>query len=224
MARVAKSPKAMQLFKGGLNDINKNPHLQQLGNGCCEVVPAIDQDRLNATINPENAQIHSRPFGNRLYWQFSEHDDSTRAKIVKHLNEHGVGAELEVSVIPTFGFLYSVNVAVLAEEDGLTFELVTRNGTELPAGQVHKVIETDGADNCGVGRVLEAGDLADFGALDGASRVHVVAVSDTGGEFALDADVLILRVKTVPADGVKGRFDLRVHSNTVATGRSEAGL
>jgi len=224
MARVAKSAKAFQVFRGGLNDLNKNPWIQQLGNGCCEAAPVVDQDRLNATVNPENALVHSRPFGNRLYWQFSEHDDSTRAKIVKHINTHGVGAELEVIVIPTFGFLYSVHVAVLAEEADLTFELVTRNGTELPSAQVHKVIETDGANNCGVGRELEAGDLADFGALDGASRVHVIAVSDTGGEFALDADVLILKVKTVPADGVVGNFDIRIHSNTVAAGRSEAAL
>lgn len=215
----------MQVFRGGLNDLNKNPWIQQLGNGCCEAAPVVDQDRLNPTINPENAHVHSRPFGNRLYWQFSEHDDSTRAKIVKHINTHGVGAELEIIVIPTFGFLYSVHVAVLAEEADLTFELVTRNGTELPAGQVIKVIETDAGATCGgVTREQEDGDLADLGALDGATRVHTIAISDKGGEFALDADVLILKVKTVPADGVVGNFDIRVHSNTVAGGRSEAAM
>ena len=223
MARNAKSAKAYQLFRGGLNDLSKNPWIQNLGNGCCEVAPAIDQDRLNATIHSENALVHTRPMGHRDYWQFGEHDDSTRAKIVKHINTAGVGAILEILVVPTFAFLQSVHIVALAEETGLVFEVVTRNGTELPSGQVIKVEETDAGEGCGeVARVQSAGDLAAVGALGNASRVHTIAVSDQGGEFALEADVIQLKVKSLPAEGVKGYFDLRVHATYFAVGRSEA--
>ena len=223
MARVSKSEKAKQLFRGGLNDLSKNPWIQQMGNGCCEVAPSIDQDRLNPTINPENANIHTRPFGNRDYWQFSEHDDTTRANVVKWINEVGVGAQLEIMVIPTFSLLYSVQVVTMAEEAGLVFELKTRNGTVLPSGQQIKVLETDSGDGCGeVARVKSAADAASIGPLEGANRVHNLFVTGQGGEFALEADVLILEVVSLPADPVKGYFDLRVHANYVAPGRSEA--
>lgn len=223
MARIAKTEKAMQLFRGGLNDLSKNPWLQNIGFGCCDPVHKIDQDRLPPTVNPENAQIHSRPFGNRLFWQFSEHDDSTRAQIVRHLNEVGVGAQLEIIVIPTFSLTHSVHTVTLAEETDLVFELKTRNGTELPSGQLIKVSETDSGDGCGeVARVQAAADPAEIGPLDGASRVHNLFVSDKGGEFALEADVLVLEVVSVPAGGIKGNFDIRVHTNAIAPGRSES--
>lgn len=223
MARVPKSENAKQLFKGGLNSLSKNPWIQQLGNGCCEVAPAIDQDRLNPTVNPENALVHTRPFGNRDYWQYSEHDDTTRRQIVAHINDIGVGAQLEIIVVPTFSLLYSVHVVAMAEEAGLVFELKTRNGTALPDGQEIKVLETDSGNGCGeVARVEDAADAAVLGPLEGASRVHNLFVSGQGGEFALNADVLILEVVAVPAEPVKGYFDLRVHANYVAPGRSEA--
>jgi hypothetical protein len=223
MARNAKSAKAYQLFRGGLNDLSKNPWIQNLGNGCCEAAPAIDQDRLNPTINPENALVHTRPFGNRDHWQFGEHDDTTRARIVKHINTNGVGAQLEVLVLPTFSLLYTVHVVTFAEEAGLVFELKTRNGTALPSGQEIKISETDSGDGCGeVARVQTAADAAALGELGGASRVHNLFVSGQGGQFALEADVLILEVKSLPADGVKGYFDLRIHANYIAPGRSES--
>lgn len=223
MTYVAKDAKAKQVFRGGLNDLSKNPWIQQLGNGCCEAAPAIDQDRLNRTINPENALVHTRPFGNRDHWQFSEHDDSTRRKIVQWINDNGVGAQLEIMVIPTYSLLYSVQVVTMMEEAGLVFELKTRNGTLLPSGQLIRVEETDGADGCGeVARVQSAADPANIGVLNGATRAHDLFVTGIGGEFALDADVLILEVVSLPAGGVKGFFDLRVHANYVAPGRSEA--
>lgn len=223
MARTAKSAKAVQLFRGGLNDLSKNPWIQNLGNGCCEVAPTVDQDRLNPTINPENALVHTRPFGNRDHWQFGEHDDTTRRNIVRHINEKGVGAQLEVLVLPTFSLLHTVHVVTLAEETGLVFELKTRNGTTIPDGQKIKVSETDGGEGCGeVARVQGAADETTLGELGAAHREHNLFVSGQGGEFVLEADVLILEVKSLPADGVKGNFDIRIHANYVAPGRSEA--
>lgn len=223
MAFTAKSSKALQSFRGGLNSLAKNPWIQNLGNGCCEVAPVIDQDRLNRTIHAENALVHSRPFGNRLHWQFGELDDTTRRQIVAHINTQGVGAQLEIIVIPTFAFVHSIHTVTLAEETGLVFELKTRNGTPIPSDQEIKVSETDAGDGCGeVARVKAAADKANIGALDGASRVHNIFVAANGGEFSLDSDVIILEVKSLPADGVKGFFDILVHNTTVAAGRSEA--
>ena len=223
MARVPKSDMAMQLFAGGEADLSKNVWVQNLGNCCCGEVPTIDQDRLNPTINPENALIHTRPFGNRMAWHYGDIDDSQRRRIVKHINTKGVGAQLEILTLPTFGLLYSVQVVTLAEETGLVFEMKTRNGTVIPSGQQIKVSESDGVDTCGeVTRVKGTADKAALGVLDTANRVHDLFVSGTGGEFILDADVIILEVKSLPADGVKGEFDLLVHINYVAPGRSEA--
>ena len=203
MARNPKSAKAVQLFRGGRNDIQKNPWVQNLGFGCCDPSPVVDVDRLNPTINPENALVHSRPFGNRLHWRFSEHDDTTRANIVAHINRIGVGAQLEVLVIPTFAFWHSLHVVTLAEEAGLTFNLRTRNGTVIPTSQTIRVTETDSGNGCGeVARVqTNAASPSGIGGLSGATRVHNIFVDGNGGQFALEADVLILEVAALPASG-----------------------
>jgi hypothetical protein len=223
MAFVAKDNKTLQVFRGGFNDLSKNPWLQNIGNGCCEPGQTIDQERLPRSLHPENALVHSRPFGNRLHWRFSELDDTTRRQIVAHINSVGVGAKIEVITIPTFAFVHSVHTVTLAEESGLVFELKTRNGTPVPSDQLIKVSETDSGDGCGeVARVQAAADPADIGPLEGASRVHNFFVAGNGGDFALEADVWVLEVVSLPAEGVVGAFDLLVHSTTVAAGRTES--
>lgn len=223
MARIAMGAKAIQVFKGALNALNVNPWLQNIGGECCDPAVSVAQDRLNPTVNPENALVHTRPFGNRDWWQFTALNDTRRAEVVKSINTHGVGAQIELMVIPTFSLLHTVQVVTLAEEAGLTFTLKTRNGTVLPAGQLIKVSETDAAAGCGeVGRVQAAGAWTGIGPLATAHRVHTLGVSDKGGEFALEADVLILEVTALPAGGVVGSFDLLVHANYIAPGRSEA--
>lgn len=221
MARTAKNAKAMQLFRGGLNKLSV--WAEHIGGDCCDAKPTITQDRLNPTINPENALVHTRPFGNRDYMQYSEFNDSKRVEIVKWINDNGVGAQLELLVIPTFSLLSTVEFTVLAEEAGFTFDLKTRNGTVLPAGQLIKVSETEGGAGCGeVARVQAVGGYTGLGALGGATRVMNLGVSDKLGEFALEADVLILEVTALPAAGLKGFFDFRANINYVAPGRSEA--
>lgn len=221
MARVSMGAKALQLFRGGLNKLSL--WAGHIGGACCDPAVTPKIDRLNPTINPENANIHTNPFGHRDYWHFGTLLDSLREQIVRHINAEGVGAQLEVMVLPTFSLLNAVRVDVLAEETGLTFKLKTRNGTVLPTGQLIKVEETEGGDGCGeVSRVQSAGAYTDIGALGGATRVYNMGVSGRGGEFALEADVLILEVTALPAGGVVGYFDLQVHATYTAPGRSEA--
>lgn len=224
MARNAMGAKALQLFRGGLNALAVNPWVQNLGGSCCDPVATVAQDRLNPTINPENALVHTRPIGSRDAWQFSEHADSVRDRIVAHINANGVGTQLEILVIPTFSFLLAAHVVVMAEEAGLTFELKTRNGLALPNDRRIKVAETDSPDGCGpVTRVQTApANLAGLGPLGSATRVHTIGLATDGGKFALEADVLMLEVTAVPAEPVKGFFDIRVYASYATHGRSEA--
>lgn len=222
MARVAMGAKALQVFAGGLNRLSV--WAKHLNDGCCgpDVTPKID--RLNPTINPENALVHTSPYGHRDFWEFANGKVTDREDIIKTINTEGIGAQIELMVIPTFTLLTSVHVAVLAAEPGLAFKLVTRNGTVLPSDQLIKVTETDGGTTCGeVERVQGAADLANIPmTLGAATREHHIGVAGNGGNFALEADVLILEVISVPADPVVGFFNVHVHANYIAPGRSEA--
>lgn len=227
MARVAKGSKDLQIFRGGLDDIARtNIWARHIGGACCAPGVAVDIDRLPPTVNWENANIHTSPLGGRDNLRISQlgGGDTIRREIVDHINKHGVGAQIAVAVLPTFGFLQAVHIVALAGETGLKFKVVTRNGTALPDAQVIKVDELDATGDCsGVQRTKAAGDLAEVGVVTaGQSRTHVIAVAADGGEFILEADELILEVTGVPADGVKGHFDLEVHVSYTGYGRSEA--
>lgn len=236
MARTAMGAKALQLFRGGLNKLSL--WAEHIGGACCDPAVAPKIDRLSPTINPENANVHTNPFGHRDYWHFGTLADSIREQIIRHINTQGVGAQLEVMILPTFCLLNAVRVDVLAEETGLAFTLKTRNGTVLPgtttypdvgeepgapSGQLIKVAETESGSGCGeVARVQSAGAYTGIGALGGATRTYTLGVAGHGGEFALEADVLILEVTALPVGGVLGHFDIQVHATYTAPGRSEA--
>lgn len=233
MARNSMGAKALQLFRGGLNKLSL--WAEHIGGACCDPAVTPKIDRLSPTVNPENANIHTNPFGHRDYWHFGTLHDSLREQIIRHINTEGVGAQLEVMILPTFSLLNAVRVDVLAEETGLAFTLKTRNGTALPgttafpgegaeiSGQLIKVTETEGGSGCGeVTRVQSVGAYTGIGALGGATRTYMMGVAGQGGEFALEADVLILEVTALPVGGVIGHFDIQVHATYTAPGRSEA--
>lgn len=232
MARNPKSANAYQSFRGGRNRLGVWAKFAE--GACCEPGVALDIDRLPATVQWENANIHTSPLGGRNpTWRFSELQSGDRDAIVDHINAIGVGAIIEVQAIPTFALVQSVAVSTFKEETGLAFEVITRNGTALPADQVILVEEQD-AGGCGETtrtRVtttseetgdVDIGDLGDVGTLDGATRSYTIAVSGAG-EFALEADVIALRVTSVPAGGVVGAFDISVDLSYTAPVRSYAG-
>ena len=227
MARTAMGAKAIQLFRGGYNKLPLFANFLSLG--CCgpEVKPVID--RLPCTLNWENANIHTSPLGGRDTWQFSLLNDTERAQVAKAINQGGVGTQLEILAIPTFAFLQNVRVAVIAEEPGLAFTVKTRNGTPLPAGQRFEVTEAwDGECGCAIRTKTDADWLAE-GQTVGELGANVVkkysyAVDGNGGQFALEADVLILEVVSVPAGGVVGVFDLLVDMSYTSNGRSETQI
>ena len=228
MARNPKSANAYQSFRGGRNRLGVWAKFAE--GACCEPGVVLDIDRLPATVQWENANIHTSPLGGRNpTWRFSELQSGDRDAIVDHINAVGVGAIIELQAIPTFALVQSVAVSTFKEETGLAFEVITRNGTALPADQVILIEEQD-AGNCGETtrtRVVDVagddlGDLSAVGTLNGATRSYTLAVSGAG-EFALEADVIALRVTSVPAGGVVGAFDISVDLSYTAPVRSYAG-
>ena len=222
MARTAMNAKAYQVFRGALNKLSV--WAQHLNGACCEPGVTISYDRLNATVNPENANIHTSPFGNRDNWRFSEHADSDRKRIIDWINTNGVGSQIEILVLPSHSFLSYATIKVLAEESGFTFDIKTRNGTVLPAADLIGVTETDGVDCNSVVRAQGSGAYTGLGALSGATRKYVYGAAANGGNFVLDADVVILEVTALPAGGLKGYFDVQVDVTYAAPGRSEATI
>lgn len=222
MARNPKSANAYQSFRGGRNRLGVWAKFAE--GSCCEPGVALDIDRLPATVQWENANVHTNPLGGRNpTWRFSELQSGDREAIIDHINAVGVGAIIELQAIPTFSLVQSVAVSTFKEETGLSFEVITRNGTALPSGQVIRVVEQD-AGSCGEPtRTQTTGDLSDVGDVGGGTRAYDLAVSDTGGEFALEADVIALRVTAVPATGVVGKFDIAVDLSYTAPVRSYAG-
>lgn len=231
MARNPKSTNALQSFRGGRNRLGV--WAKHAEGECCQPGVVLDIDRLPPTVQWENANIHTSPLGGRNpTWRFGELQSGDKEAIIDHINAVGVGAIIELQAIPTFAFVTGVSVSTFAEEVGLAFEVITRNGTPLPADQVILVEEQD-AGGCGEttrtrvtttdvgGNVLDTGDLGAVGTLDGATRSYTIAVSGAG-EFALEADVIALRVTSVPAGGVAGHFDLAVDLSYVSTTRSFA--
>ena len=223
MARVAKAANTVQSFRGGRNRLGVWAKFAE--GSCCEPGVALDIDRLPATVQWENANVHTNPLGGRNpTWRFSELQSGDAQEIVDLINTAGVGAVIELQAIPTFAFVTGVAVTTHKEETGLTFEVITRNGTPLPNDRVIHVEETDPGANCGgPARTIAVGSLDSVGALGGATRAYEIAHEGAGGSFALEADVIALRVVTVPAGGVvNGTFDIAVDLSYTSTVRSNA--
>lgn len=130
-------------------------------------------------------------------------------------------------VIPTYAFVTGVGVHIAAEEPGLTFNLVTRNGLVLPGtgengGEVIEVTATDGSNGCEITRTQSEGSFEGFGALGNARFIDIFGRYGQG-EFSLEADEIILEVATLPASGVvTGAFELEVSVSYDVIHRAEA--
>ena len=212
MARNAKPAGAVQAFRGGLPKLGV--WAQHLGGDCCAPSAAVDIDRLPPTVQWENANIHTSPIGGRNpTWRFKELKQEDQRAIIDAINAGGVGTIIEAQLIPTFSYVMAVAATVFAEETGLTFRLVTRNGTYATSANTPMVSEVDGGNGCGgVVRTLTDDDDDDnwtFGALEGDSRRYYI--DSHLRDFALEADVLGIEVVSVPAGGVVvGKFDLAI--------------
>ena len=232
MARVPKAETNLQVFRGSrprLDVFAKNS-----GTGCCGTGAQVEYDKLAERVRFDNALAHSNPTGANDKFAFPQGDGFAynSAEIIEHINTHGVGATISVLVIPTYAFVTGVGVHIAAEEPGLTFNLVTRNGLVLPGtggggedparGEVIEVTATDGAEGCAITRTQNEGSFEGFGALGNARFIDLFGRYGQG-EFSLEADEIILEVATLPASGVvTGAFELEVSVSYDVIHRAEA--
>lgn len=226
MAREPKAETNLQVFRGSrprLDVFAKNA-----GTGCCGSGAQVDYDKLAERVRFDNALAHSNPTGANDKFAFPQGDGFAynSAEIIEHINTHGVGATISVLVIPTYAFVTGVGVHIAAEEPGLTFNLITRNGLALPgageAGEVIEVTATDGSEGCEITRTQDDGSFEGFGALGNARFIDIFG-RDGQGEFSLEADEIILEVATLPASGVvTGAFELEVSVSYDVIHRAEA--
>lgn len=224
MARNAKLSPGIQVFRGSRP--RQDVFAANAGVGCCNDSGAADYDKLADRTRFDNALAHSNPAGanDKFAFPFGDGFADTRNNIIKGINDNGVGFNVSVLAIPTYAFVTGVGIHIEAEEPGLTFNLVTRNGLVLPSACVHVVDAT--VDGCTVTRTDTAGSvasLAGFGALGTSAFVDILARDDGCGQFSLEADEIALEVATLPASGlVLGKFALSVSVSYDVLHRAEA--
>ena len=214
MARNAKAANNIQVFRGSRPPADV--FAQNAEGNCCGSGTTVEHDKLAERTRFSNGLAHSNPIGANDKYQLPSGPgfDGDRQKVIDHINRFGVGAQISVLAIPTYAFVTGVGVHIAAEESGLTFNLITRNGLALPAAAVHVVEAAAGDTSCEIERTDTAGSVASFagfGALSDNLFIDILG-RDGDGEFSLEADELILQVATMPAGGepVVGLFDITV--------------
>lgn len=225
MARNPKAANNIQVFRG--SKPQPDVFAANTGLGCCpDVAGQYAYDKLADRTRFDNALAHLNPAGanDKFRIPFGNGFSDTRRDVVAHINEAGVGAQISVIAIPTYAFVTGVGVHIAAEEAGLTFNLITRNGLVLPSTAVHVVAAAvDEDDACAIERTDTAGSAASFagfGALGTNEFIDILGYSGEG-EFSLEADELILEVAAIPATPVVGSFDITVSVNYQIVHRAE---
>lgn len=222
MARQPKAENNIQVFRGSLP--RQDVFSQNASDGCCAPGTVVTYDKLGPRVRFDNALAHSNPTGANDKINLPDTGyDADRAAIIDTINAHGVGTTISGLVIPTYAFVTGVAVTIYAEEEGLTFDVVTRNGLELPAGQLISVTAT--GTGCEVERTQSDGPagLNGFGALDEGVLYQILIVRDGDGTFSLEADEIMLRVASMPASGrVSGTFRVELAVSYDVIKRAEA--
>lgn len=204
----------IQVFRGsrGRQDV----FTQNSFDGCCGPAVQDNYDKLADRTRFDNSLAHSNPTGANDKFNVPSGNgfSGVRSQIIRAINEGGVGTHISILAVPTYAFVTGISVHIEAEEAGLTFDLVTRNGLVLPSVVVNKVTAAvDPDDSCSIERVLEVVDVTafeGFGVLGGAAMIDIFG-RDGQGQFSLEADEIALRVATMPTGGiVQGTFDIRV--------------
>ena len=207
MARIDKSAKSLQVFRGSKP---KADVFARTAGDCCAPAAESTYDKLGCRVRFDNSTAHENPTGanEKFHFQKQRFPVETLADQVAHLNKQGVGGRLSIFAIPTYAFVTGVGIVVLAEEPGLTFKLVTRNGLVLPT-KVGIKVDVAGDACCPV-RTQGVGVItAPFGALATGVTEQYIFGRDADGKFSLEADEIMLEVVTMPASGViAGTFDV----------------
>lgn len=225
MARNDKLAPGIQVFRGSRPQ--QDVYTASLGNsvGCCPG-QAPDYDKLAGRTRFDNSLAHSNPTGanDKFVAPFGVGWANIKNDIVNFINKEGVGAHISVLAIPTYAFVTGVGIHIEAEEPGLTFNLVTRNGLVLPSAVVN-VVEAEVTGDCELQRTLTVGSAADFqgfGALGNNNFIDIFG-RDSQGEFSLEADEIALQVASMPASGdITGEFKITVSVSYDVIHRAES--
>lgn len=222
MARVAKEETNIQVFRG--SKPRQDVFSANAGHGCCDETDVLF-DKLGARVRFDNALAHSNPRGGNDRWGFRRGIDADTAKILQWLEDNGVGASVSVLVVPTFAFVSGVGIKIQAMEEGVTFNIKTRNGLDILDEVEVIVVDTGHDGSCTSTHTLSAEDLEGFGALPEGVVVRDIFILPNAtprGNFSLEADEIILELASVPADGiVKGEFLIDVAVNYEIINRAE---
>lgn len=226
MARTAKAANNIQVFLG--SKPRPDVFMENAGIGCCDQ-PSFNYDKLGARVRFDNALAHLNPSGANDKWEFRYGREQETKDIVNHINEHGVGASVSVLVIPTYAFVSGVGIHVYGAEEGLAFNLTTRNGLDLTQGTAIKVTAKGTGAECEVQRVREDLTADDAGKLIGSlapddlfTDIFILPDETTKGAFSLEADEIILTVASMPASGkIDGTFGIKVAVNYDIINRAE---
>lgn len=216
-----KAANNLQVFRGSKPRVDIYTQDLMKGAGCCPDNVTVEYDKLARRVRFDNGLSHLNPTGGNEKFQLPLGDgfSMSRDEIIAHINNVGVGATVSVIAIPTFAFVTGVGIHVEAEEEGLTFNLKTRNGLVLPADVIHQV-ETSG-EACAPERTLAAGSYEGFGAMGENLYVDIFGRSALG-EFSLESDEIIVEVASMPASGtVIGNFGIRISASYDIIDRAE---
>jgi hypothetical protein len=220
MARIDKSAKSLQIFRGSKPRADV---FARTAGDCCSPTAESTYDKLGCRVRFDNSTAHENPTGanEKFHFQKQRFPVENLAAQIAHLNAQGVGGQLSILAIPTYAFVTGVGVVVLAEEPGLTFRLVTRNGLELPTAVQFQV--SVAGDSCCPTRTRAAGSItAPFGDLPTGVSEQYIFGRDADGEFSLEADEIMLEVVTMPTSGViSGDFDVLVSVSYDIINRAE---
>lgn len=220
--RQPKAETNLQVFRGSKTPLS--PYLKNASIGCCDSV-GVSFDKLNDVVRFDNALSHLNPTGGNEKFAFPHGSPSgafetARNDIIEHINANGVGATISIMAIPNYAFVTGLALHIYAEEPGITFNVKTRNGLKLPTDVV-KVVKTNVTQGCDMQRSVTDGTAQSFngvGALESNYFIDIIGRSGNG-EFALEADEIMLEVATMPVGGkIEGKFgfDVAVSYDVVA--------
>lgn len=132
MARNDKLKPGIQVFRGSRP--RQDVFAANAGVGCCDNSSASDYDKLAERTRFDNSLAHSNPTGvnDKFAFPYGDGFSDTRNNIINLINKEGVGAHISILAIPTYAFVTGIGIHIEADEPGLTFDLVTRNGLVLP--------------------------------------------------------------------------------------------
>jgi hypothetical protein len=192
----------IQVFAGGKSDLD--PYAKTLFTGNCPDVGSLEYDRLKNPIQFDRGLNHLSPNGGRETFEFGGNQHMfVNQQIIDHFNKVGVGAKVEIMVLPALALLHGVAVSIYQVDVGALFKLSWRQGHTMPGnGRKFAVPITNGTPD-----IADQGSQTPswFNAIGGIATTsaseHYI-YTDAGAPVSGNSDALTLEVVQMPTSGV----------------------